>query len=43
MNVTKITTNDYLIITSSKNTDYDKMTLTNCTDSENSIDILIPT
>ena len=31
MNVTKITTNDYHNISSSKQTDYDKMTLTNCT------------
>ena len=35
-------TNEYDNITSSNFTDYDKMTLTNCTNSENNIEIVIP-
>ena len=35
--------NDYDNITSSNYTDYDNMTLTNCTKNENNIDISIPT
>ena len=37
-----IITNDYDKITSSNYTKYDIMTLTNCTNSENNIEILIP-
>ena len=42
MIVTKFT-DDYDNITSSNYTDYDDMTLFNCTNNENNIDIIIPT
>ena len=35
-------TNDYDIITSSNYTDYGNMTLTNCTNTEKNIEIVIP-
>ena len=41
MYITNIT-NDYDNITSSNYTKYDKMTLTNCTKSENNIEIVVP-
>ena len=41
MNITNVT--DYENTTSSNYTDYDNMTLSVCTNSENIIDIIIPT